>query len=107
VLGASVLHRWQSVFPQAKTRRVEDASHFVPEDAPERLVAWIETFLATHPCRVCAIWSCPVAQEIQLALWRKKEYNKQHGKVRREAAAGHEGEERSWRSGVSVLTSRR
>ena len=49
VLGAPVLHRWQSVFPQAKTHRVEDASHFVPEDAPERLVAWIETFLAAHP----------------------------------------------------------
>jgi haloalkane dehalogenase len=49
VLGAPVLHLWQDVFPQAKTHVVEDASHFVPEDAPERLVAWIETFLAAHP----------------------------------------------------------
>jgi pimeloyl-ACP methyl ester carboxylesterase len=43
-----VLHLWQDVFPQAKTYVVEDASHFVPEDAPERLVGWIETFLAAH-----------------------------------------------------------
>jgi haloalkane dehalogenase len=48
VLGASVLQQWQDVFPQARTHVVEDASHFVPEDAPERLVAWIETFLAAH-----------------------------------------------------------
>jgi pimeloyl-ACP methyl ester carboxylesterase len=49
VLGAPVLRQWQNVFPQAETHVVEDASHFVPEDAPERLVAWIETFLAAHP----------------------------------------------------------
>jgi cis-3-alkyl-4-acyloxetan-2-one decarboxylase len=49
VLGAPVLRRWQDAFPQAETQVVEDASHFVPEDAPERLVAWIETFLAAHP----------------------------------------------------------
>jgi len=49
VLGAPVLHQWQDVFPQAQTYVVEDASHFVPEDAPECLVAWIETFLAAHP----------------------------------------------------------
>jgi pimeloyl-ACP methyl ester carboxylesterase len=49
VLGEPVLSRWQAVFPQAKTHMVEDASHFVPEDAPARLVAWIETFLAAHP----------------------------------------------------------
>ena len=49
VLGAPVLHQWQDVFPQAKTHGIEDASHFVPEDVPERLVAWIETFLAAHP----------------------------------------------------------
>jgi haloalkane dehalogenase len=49
VLGTPVLHQWQDVFPQAQTHVVEDASHFVPEDAPERLVVWIETFLAAHP----------------------------------------------------------
>jgi cis-3-alkyl-4-acyloxetan-2-one decarboxylase len=49
VLGVAVLHRWQEVFPQAQTYMVEDASHFVPEDAPERLLAWIETFLVAHP----------------------------------------------------------
>jgi len=43
--------------------KARDASHFVPEDALERLVAWIETFLAAHPCRVAAIWACAVARE--------------------------------------------
>src|SRR5262249_17319014 len=49
VLGEAVLGRWQQIFPHARTRMIADASHFVPEDAPERVVAWIETFLAAHP----------------------------------------------------------
>ena len=99
VLGASVLRQWQDVFPQAETHVVEDASHFVPEDAPERLVAWIETFLATHPMK---------GGRSGLALGRKKEYNKRHRiKFSPGDSAGHEGEERSWRSGVSILISRR
>jgi len=49
VLGESVLHLWQQVFPHASTQTIEDASHFVPEDAPERIVGRIEAFLAAHP----------------------------------------------------------
>jgi len=49
VLGESVLHLWQQTFPHASTQTIEDASHFVPEDAPERTVGWIEAFLAAHP----------------------------------------------------------
>lgn len=49
VLGEPVLRLWQSVFPQAWTRTIEDASHFVQEDASERIVPWIETFCAAYP----------------------------------------------------------
>ena len=49
VLGEPVLGRWQQIFPHASTRLVADASHFVPEDAPEQVVGWIEAFLAAHP----------------------------------------------------------
>lgn len=45
VLSASVLHRWQQVYPRAITYELEDASHFLQEDAPERIVKRIETFL--------------------------------------------------------------
>jgi len=49
VLGESVLRLWQQVFPHASTHTIADASHFVPEDAPERIVGWIEAFVAAHP----------------------------------------------------------
>jgi pimeloyl-ACP methyl ester carboxylesterase len=49
VLSASVLHRWQQVYPRATTYELEDASHFLQEDAPERIVKRIETFLETSP----------------------------------------------------------
>jgi pimeloyl-ACP methyl ester carboxylesterase len=49
VLGESVLRRWQQTFPHASTQTIADASHFVPEDAPERVVGWIEAFLVSHP----------------------------------------------------------
>ena len=49
VLDESVLRLWQQAFPHASTHTVEDASHFVPEDAPERIVGRIDAFLATHP----------------------------------------------------------
>jgi len=49
VLGEPVLRMWQRTFPHAETHTIEDASHFVPEDAPERVVGWIDAFLAAHP----------------------------------------------------------
>lgn len=49
VLGPPVLQSWQRRYPHAKTQEIHDASHFVPEDAPERVVQAIETFLEAHP----------------------------------------------------------
>ena len=49
VIPTSVLHRWQQEYPHATTHEIEDASHFLQEDAPERIVQWIETFLKGHP----------------------------------------------------------
>lgn len=49
VIPTSVLRRWQQVYPHARTYELEDASHFLQEDAPERIVRWIEMFLNGHP----------------------------------------------------------
>jgi haloalkane dehalogenase len=48
VLPPSVLHHWQRVLPHAATVEVEDASHFLQEDAPERISDAIATFMATN-----------------------------------------------------------
>ncbi|EFH88196.1 alpha/beta fold hydrolase [Ktedonobacter racemifer] len=45
VLSPSVLQQWQHLYPQAKTHELEDASHFLQEDAPSRIVQWLEAFL--------------------------------------------------------------
>jgi haloalkane dehalogenase len=45
VLSPPVLQQWQHLFPHARTHALEDASHFLQEDAPERIVQWIEAFL--------------------------------------------------------------
>ena len=49
VLPKSVLRRWQRIYPHATTHEIEDASHFVQEDAPERVIRCIEEFLDRHP----------------------------------------------------------
>ena len=49
VLSPSVLHLWQRLYPHAKTYELEDASHFLQEDAPESIVSWIEAFLQATP----------------------------------------------------------
>jgi pimeloyl-ACP methyl ester carboxylesterase len=49
VLPEPILRRWQQVYPHALTREIDDASHFLQEDAPERIVPWIEEFLDAHP----------------------------------------------------------
>lgn len=49
VLPPAVLRLWQQVYPQAETYELEDASHFLQEDAPEQIVQRMEAFLqATH-----------------------------------------------------------
>ncbi|MBI4380475.1 MAG: alpha/beta fold hydrolase [candidate division NC10 bacterium] len=49
VLPESVLRTWQRIYPQATTAEIEDASHFLQEDAPKRIVLCIEEFLETNP----------------------------------------------------------
>jgi len=49
VLPESVLRMWQRIYPQATTAEIEDASHFLQEDAPERIVLCIEEFLEANP----------------------------------------------------------
>src|SRR5437588_13061535 len=49
VLSPSVLRLWQEVYPHAITHELEDASHFLQEDAPERIVQWIGDFLEAKP----------------------------------------------------------
>ena len=43
------LERFLEFFPQAEVERVNDAGHYVIEDAGDRVVPWIEAFLARHP----------------------------------------------------------
>jgi haloalkane dehalogenase len=45
VLPPHILGWWQARFPHAATREVQDASHFLQEDAPDRIVGWLEQFL--------------------------------------------------------------
>ena len=49
VISKQVLYRWQQLYPHATTHEIEDASHFLQEDAPERIVQWIEKFLEANP----------------------------------------------------------
>jgi len=49
VLSEPVLRTWQSIYPHAITYEIEDASHFLQEDAPARIVSCIEKFLAANP----------------------------------------------------------
>ena len=49
VLSPAVLQQWQRLYPHAKTYELEDASHFLQEDAPERIVQRIEAFLQATP----------------------------------------------------------
>ncbi len=49
VLSEPVLRTWQSTYPRAITYEIEDASHFLQEDAPARIVNCIEEFLEANP----------------------------------------------------------
>ncbi len=49
VLRESVLRVWQQKFPHAYTREIEDASHFLQEDTPEKILGYIEEFLEANP----------------------------------------------------------
>ena len=49
VLSEPVLRTWQSIYPRAITYEIEDASHFLQEDAPARIVNCIGEFLEANP----------------------------------------------------------
>ena len=49
VLSESVLRMWQGIYPHAITREIDDASHFLQEDAPDRVISLIEEFLHANP----------------------------------------------------------
>jgi len=48
VLTTSVLRWWQKVYPQAVTHEIDDASHFLQEDAPEKVSGYIIDFIASN-----------------------------------------------------------
>jgi haloalkane dehalogenase len=43
------LDRFLDFFPDAEVERIADAGHYVVEDAYERIVPRVETFLNAHP----------------------------------------------------------
>lgn len=47
------LERFIEYFPSAEVHRLFDASHYVIEDAHERIVPLVESFLAAHPIGSC------------------------------------------------------
>lgn len=40
------LERWKSYYPKAEVHEVPDAGHYIVEDAHERIIPWMEKFLA-------------------------------------------------------------
>ena len=49
VLPPAVLRRWQQLYSHATTLELDEASHFLQEDAPERIVQANEEFLEAYP----------------------------------------------------------
>jgi pimeloyl-ACP methyl ester carboxylesterase len=49
VLPESVLRMWQQIYPHAITHEIDDASHFLQEDAPDLIVSFTQEFLDANP----------------------------------------------------------
>ena len=43
------LNRWKKFFPDAEVHEMEDAGHYVVEDAYEDIIPWIWDFLNLNP----------------------------------------------------------
>jgi len=43
------LQMWKDRFPGASVKRIDDAGHYVVEDAHERIIPWVYEFLAKNP----------------------------------------------------------
>lgn len=48
VLPDSVLRWWQNIFPHATVHKIHDASHFLQEDAPQEIAAYITDFIVSN-----------------------------------------------------------
>jgi cis-3-alkyl-4-acyloxetan-2-one decarboxylase len=48
VLPPNVLDRWRETFPHAEVYEIEGASHFLQEDAPERVLQCLASFLGDY-----------------------------------------------------------
>jgi cis-3-alkyl-4-acyloxetan-2-one decarboxylase len=53
VFGRHFLDEWIKRFPSAEVHRFHDAGHYVMEDAADRIVPLVRSFLATHPLTEC------------------------------------------------------
>lgn len=42
-------HMWQERFPDAEVHPIDDAGHYLLEDAPDRVVGHVQAFLERHP----------------------------------------------------------
>ncbi|MFT4577542.1 MAG: pimeloyl-ACP methyl ester carboxylesterase [Nitrospinales bacterium] len=49
VFNDHFLKRWQGIFPEAEVHHVQDAGHYVVEDAHERIIPWMQEFLQKNP----------------------------------------------------------
>jgi haloalkane dehalogenase len=49
VFNDHFLRHWQEIFPQAEVHRIEDAGHYVVEDAHERILPMMEEFFDNNP----------------------------------------------------------
>ena len=49
VLPASVLRWWKIIYAQASVHEIENASHFLQEDAPEQIGGYISDFITANP----------------------------------------------------------
>ena len=46
--GPNFRREWERRFPQAEVHALDDASHYVLEDAPERMLLWMERFVSVR-----------------------------------------------------------
>ncbi|MGB2691923.1 MAG: alpha/beta fold hydrolase [Thermodesulfobacteriota bacterium] len=47
VLPVTVLEKWLSIYPHAKVCKIEDASHFLQDDTPEKVITELNKFLSS------------------------------------------------------------
>ncbi len=49
VFPPRVIDWWNKIYPGIETHKIEHASHFLQEDAPDKIILWIEKFLENNP----------------------------------------------------------